>query len=137
MIRIINIGELLCLIYYWHNYHLWSISTNESNILSSTTVNILKYIPVTFIKYLIALLDIIALYKNTRILPKILYASSLILFDFLLKISLSTLLLEDTTTFLMFKITNPIPLELKLHHLANVFASFMNTTPELLINRYN
>ena len=82
-------------------------------------------------------LYIITLYKNIGILPKILYACSLTLFNILLKISLSTLMLENTTTFLMFKITNPIPLELKLHYLTNVIFSFSDTTSELFKNQFN
>ena len=135
VLSITNFGGLFCLIYCWYNYELWTISINESNVLSAPFVSLVQNLPATLYLLILTLIYIIALYKNKGVLPIICYFFSLLLFEFLFKISLATLSLEDTTTFFLFKITIPVPLELKLFHVQNILLDLCISNPELLTNR--
>lgn len=50
----------------------------------------------------------------------------------LVKISMSTFMLENMTTFFLFKIHHPIPLELKLYYVEDIIMNHIQINPRLL-----
>lgn len=136
MIKIANFGGLLLLIYLWHNISLWSLSANTVNIVSSNIVFSLQNIPKFIITVIFIIMVLIYIYSLiTNRLAFVMYLISLLLFNILLKISVSMLELESTTTFLFFKVHHIIPLEIKLQYLEQcLMNSLLLNSPEILQN---
>jgi hypothetical protein len=135
MLRIANIGGLLSLIYIYYNYQTWVISINESNILSSYIVTSMQYMPTRILLIIGILLYVYAIIKSKW--SFIMYLTTLALLEILCRISVSTLMLEDTTTFIFLKITVPVAYDLKLFYVQDLLMSIINTKPELLTNRWS
>jgi hypothetical protein len=106
---------------------------NDNNIISFYIVKILPYLPVTILFILGALLYLRAIIFNKGVL--LMYIISLIIIDIIIKITISTLMLEDTTTFLLFKINHDVPIYLKIHYVHNIIINYITMNPELMINR--
>lgn len=136
MIKIANFGGLLLLIYLWHNISLWSLSANTVNIVSSNIVFSLQNIPKFIITVIFIIMVLIYIYSLiTNRLAFVMYLISLLLFNISLKISVSMLELESTTTFLFFKVHHIIPLEIKLQYLEQcLMNSLLLNSPEILQN---
>lgn len=118
MIKITNIGGLLLLLYLWRNYDYWSISVNESNVLSQLVVGFVQHLPsilITLIFIIGICLYLVSIIANKRVF--LMYLITISLFNILLQISMSTLMFKDTTTFFLCNVHNPVPPQWKILYL--------------------
>lgn len=135
MIRLTNISGLCAMLCFWYNYQSWIVSTNKNNIISKYIVNILtwEWFPTTIIIILL-----ISLYGYTIITRKLgvtMYIIALFFIGILCKISVSMLMLENTTNFIFLKITAPVPEELRLFYVHDLLMDIMISKPELMTNK--
>lgn len=120
LLKITNISGLFLLCYLAVHMDKWNLSIHKTNFLSPYIVSFIHYIPPVLILILLTLLFflyIISIVSNVGVYP--IYFVSILLFHILIKISINTLMLEDTTTFVFFEVHHHIPLEWKIHHFEN------------------
>lgn len=133
MIRLANFGGFLISLYIWFNYTEWTLIANSNIIISRMIVNIIHLFPNYMINFFLLMLIIIFLnntvFNNRGLL---LYLITLLLFYITLKINLSYLMLEPTTTFFLFKISHQIPLEYYQQHLNNCLNHIVNINPKII-----
>lgn len=118
MIRISNFGGLLLLIYFWYNNQKWMIVPNYTNVVSQTFLNFIGVLPqfiITFFFLILIIIYIKSFFTNKRNI--ILYLITLMLFHMGVSITISMLMLEPSTTFVLFQVYHPIPIEFKYHFL--------------------
>lgn len=114
MNRITSLGGFLTLLYIWYNFKEWTLTANETNILSPYLVKILKIIPNFLISTMIILV-LIFLILNIFLNIRIFFLNTVLrlLLFVIFMIGLNMLMLEETTTLYLIKIHHPISLEYK------------------------
>ena len=117
MSKILNLGGFLSLIYFWYNFQNWTLSSNDSNLLSQKLVKILTAIPSMLISFIIIILliTLIVSYLFNLQIFLVNQISKILLF-LLTVIAMNMLMLEETTTLYLIKIHHPIGVEYKIKY---------------------
>jgi hypothetical protein len=117
MIKTINVGAILLLIYFYKHVDQYSIQVYESSRVSRTVVGILSAIPRPGIWLLTLILVIlVSLFTQTR-WKYIGYTIALLVVDMSIALILSELALESYTPYYILQVYHPIPIEIKLDYL--------------------
>jgi len=117
MIKTINIGAILLLIYFYKHIDQYVIQVNESSRVSRAVVGILNTISMPYLRLLVLMLVIlVSLFIKSK-WKYIGYAIALIVVDISTALILSDLALESYTPYYVIQIYHPIPLETKLNYL--------------------
>lgn len=139
MIKLTNFGGFLILIYMFFNIKFWNITANENFLFSRKLFNILGYLPSNTIYVICILIMILYLISFTRNkFGIILYFLSVTLFSVALKISINTLMLEQTNSFIFFNINvgGDYIIHLKTYYFNECLFQIIQTQyPELLTNK--
>jgi hypothetical protein len=132
MIKTINIGAILLLIYFYKHIDQYSIQVYESSTVSMTVVDILHAIPRPGIWLLATILVILgSLFIKTR-WKYVGYTIALLVVDISFALILSELALESYTPYYILQVYHPISLETKLDYLQNeVIYCYSQILPEL------
>lgn len=134
MNRITSLGGFLALFYIWYHYKEWTITANETNIVSPYLVNILKTIPNFMVSIMIVVMLIFLIFNflfNRRIF--IISISCRILVFVLFMIGLNMLMLEETTTLYLLKINHPISLEYKYKYFISMLEESIQTNKLVIL----
>lgn len=136
LLRVTNISGFVLLWYLTYHRDMWSININKASTLSPYVVGFIHSIPKPLITLLLVLLLLGYLYSIiTNRGASYFYLISLALFHVLVKISISTLMLDNTTMFLCMEINHEVPSEWKYNHFENtLYYSITSNVPELLTN---
>lgn len=136
MIRTINLGGLLMLIYIWYNNYKWMILPNNRNVVSRIFVNFIEVLPQVIITFFFLTLMIIyvkSFFTNKK--NRILDGITIILFYIGTSIAINILMLEPSTTFMLFQIYHPIPIEFKYHFLESCLNYYIEEyKPQMMRN---
>ncbi len=128
MNRITSLGGFLALLYIWYQYKEWTITTNETNVVSHYLVKILNIIPNFIISMSIVLMLIFLLLSflfNIRIFLVNTFSRLLLFVIFM--IGLNMLMLEETTTLYLFKVYHPIPVQYKLQYFDSLLLEILES----------
>lgn len=133
MIKTINIGAILLLIYYYNNIDQYLIQVYEHSRVSRTVVGILSSIPRPGIWLLVIMLVIlVSLFIKTR-WKYIGHILAVIVVDISIALILSELALESFTPYYIFEIYHPISIETKLEYLQKeIVYCYSQIFPELV-----
>jgi hypothetical protein len=116
----------------WYNYATWTLTPNNTNIISRAIVGILHSLPMIIITFIFMTLLVIFL-KNMVMNKRgfIGYFIIVVLFEIALSMAISYLMLENKTIFLLFQIEQVIPLEHYIYYLNYSLNSIVLENPTL------
>lgn len=138
MNRITSLGGFLALIYIWYQYKEWTITVNETNVVSPYLIKIVHTIPNFIISTSIVLMLIFLLLSflfNIRIF--LINTFSRLLLFVIFMIGLNMLMLEETTTLYLFKIYHPVAVQYKLQYFDSLFLEILESQKSPLMYKQN